>query len=166
MARSLSRILDQISRLQKQAAAIQTNVIDRIRKDIATYGLTVEQLFGTAKTRRSPKAKAAAKPDHPVKYADEIGNTWHGKGKRPDWLRQALEAGKVLDDFLVGKPKTATKKLTPRKSAAKAAPAKKTKKVQAAAKKPAPAKKPPAAKKAAPRKPRAKQARPGAAAPS
>jgi hypothetical protein len=46
MAKSLSSILNQIERLQKEAASIQSEVIDRIRKDISKYGLTPEQLFG------------------------------------------------------------------------------------------------------------------------
>ena len=40
MAKSLSSILSQIERLQKEAANIQSEVISRIRKDIAKYGLT------------------------------------------------------------------------------------------------------------------------------
>ena len=36
-----------------------------------------------------------------AKYADQAGNTWHGKGRRPTWLKDAIAAGKQLNDFLL-----------------------------------------------------------------
>ena len=39
-------------------------------------------------------------------------------GKRPEWVRQALEAGKAIEDFLVGKPA----KAVPVKKAASKSP--------------------------------------------
>lgn len=104
MAKSLSSILSQIERLQREAASIQSGVIDRVRKEIAKYNLTPEQLFGDPKTQSPRTAKPAKKSSNgrPTKYADGSGNTWGGMGKRPEWLRQALEAGKALEDFLVG----------------------------------------------------------------
>lgn len=120
MAKSLSSILSQIERLQKEAAAIQTEVVARIRKDIEKYGLTAEQLFGNAAVAKRGSAKAAgaklarstkvtkvakapkaSKSPKPPKYADGAGNTWGGMGKRPDWLRAALAAGKSLEEFLI-----------------------------------------------------------------
>lgn len=123
MAKSLSAIMSQIERLQQQAAAIQSQVIAGIRKDIAKYGLTAEQLFGTAPTKATRSAKGAPKPSKPAKppkYADEAGNTWGGMGKRPDWLRQALAEGKSLDEFLIAKPVITT----PEKPKRAGAPAK------------------------------------------
>lgn len=141
MAKSLSSILSQIERLQKEAASIQLEVIDRMRKEITKYSLTPEQLFGEVKGRGARAAKPAKKASksRTAKYADGSGNTWGGIGKRPEWLRQALEAGKALEEFLIGgdKPKAASSRRT-NKPAAKAkrkpAPA-----VKAAAKKRTPA---------------------------
>lgn len=112
MAKSLSSILSQIERLQKEAASIQSEVIYKIRKEIAKYGLTPEQLFGESEVRKSRAAKPAKKApkSRAAKYADGMGNAWGGMGPRPAWLREALEAGKALEEFLVGggKPKAAT----------------------------------------------------------
>lgn len=138
MAKPFSRILDQIERLQKEAAAIQTGVVDRIRKEIADYGLTPEHLFGAApagrksagkKTRTSTQGKAKS-----PKFADGAGNTWGGMGKRPDWIRQALDAGKALEDFLIGKPAKA--------AAAKKVASEKPSTKKPSTKKPGPARKP------------------------
>lgn len=70
MAKSLSSILSQIERLQKEAAAIQTEVVVRIRKDIEKYGLTAEQLFGgTSPAKRGGAKTAAVKPAQSTKVA-------------------------------------------------------------------------------------------------
>ena len=42
----------------------------------------------------TPKYRDPAKPE----------NTWAGKGKQPGWLKEKLEAGAKLEDFLVDKP--------------------------------------------------------------
>ncbi|RYE81236.1 MAG: H-NS histone family protein [Oxalobacteraceae bacterium] len=104
MAKSLSIILNQIDKLQREAASIQRDVVVRIRKEIVKYGLTAEQLFGEVSAVRGRAAQGATKragSDRPIKYADGQGNTWGGIGKRPAWLREALDAGKSISDFLV-----------------------------------------------------------------
>lgn len=122
MAKSLSSIMSQIERLQKEAAAIQSGVITRIRKEIAQYGLTADQLFGTVASKTGTKKPLAkqAKREKAAKYGDEAGNTWGGMGKRPAWLHQALAAGKSLEDFLIAKPAAAA----PAKAQRTKAPAK------------------------------------------
>lgn len=162
MAKSLSEIKSQIEKLQKEADGIRTAVISRIRKEIVQNGLTAEDLFSEVRSTfvgngRRPKGKAAAAKA--PKYADGSGNTWGGMGKRPAWIREALEAGKALEDFLVGaiaKPTKAAKASRKKAAAAKnAAPAPKR-----AAKKPtraAPTKKAAAPKRAAAKRPARKQ---------
>jgi DNA-binding protein H-NS len=55
------------------------------------------------KKRRGPKPKGNKAPKAPlvVKFRNDSGGTWGGMGKRPDWLRAALAAGKQLSDFAV-----------------------------------------------------------------
>ena len=36
-----------------------------------------------------------------VKYRDEAGHTWTGRGLQPVWLREAIAGGKSLTDFEV-----------------------------------------------------------------
>jgi DNA-binding protein H-NS len=106
MPKSLTSILSQIERLQKEAAAIQSEIVTRIRKDIAKYGLTADQLFSAAGGVKEARAKPGTrntKVSKPPKYGDSAGNTWGGMGKRPEWIRQALAAGKALEDFLIVK---------------------------------------------------------------
>lgn len=173
MAKSLAKINEQIAKLQKEADSIQSTVIARIKREIAQHGLTSEHLFGAAGgSGAAGSAKGASKvaktgSAKPAKYADGQGNTWHGIGKRPQWIHEVLNAGQSLADFLVGakkarpaakvagkapKKRIASKKVTPVKRVAKstkaAVPAKVVKTTRAASKAPAKkAAKPAAAKK-------------------
>ena len=52
-----------------------------------------------------PAQVKLANPSKP-KYQDpqKPECTWAGKGKQPGWLKEKLEAGASLDDFLIDKP--------------------------------------------------------------
>jgi DNA-binding protein H-NS len=113
MAQSYKQIQKQIEALQRQADKIRDQevkgVVDRIKVAIAHYGLTAEQLGLSAKSD-SGNAKAKARKAAPVrtaKYSDGQGNSWSGMGKRPFWLRDALNAGRALEEFATesGSPK-------------------------------------------------------------
>lgn len=174
MAKSLSQIQSQIQKLQKEADAIRASVVARIRNEMAQHGLTAEDLFAEVRSTfigngRRTKAKAAA--TKAPKYADGAGNTWGGMGKRPGWIREALEAGRALEEFLVGavakpaKPAKAAKPASKKAAIAKqASPARKP-----AAKKPARAaatKKAAAPRKSAAKRPARKKASPSAETPA
>jgi DNA-binding protein H-NS len=112
MTKTYSQIVKQIAVLQQDAEKARRKEVDgvigRIREAIGVYKLTAEDLgFGSkpkaAKAAKSPARKKAAKPKAPaeVKYRNDTGGTWGGRGKRPQWLRDALTAGKSLADFAV-----------------------------------------------------------------
>ena len=119
MAQTYTQIRRQIEALQKQADKLKQSevagVVERIKEAIAHYDLTPEQLFATssagARKATSSSAKAAGKGSRAnsassAAYADGAGNTWGGRGPRPRWLRDALAAGKSLDEFATGAPST------------------------------------------------------------
>ena len=118
MTKTYVQIQKQIESLQREADKLKRkeidDVISKIKEAIAVYELTAADLGfdGKSGARRSPaarkrgpaakgkgagKARAAAT----VKFRDEAGNTWGGRGPRPQWLRDALGAGKSLQDFAV-----------------------------------------------------------------
>jgi len=118
MKRTYAQVVKQIETLKQEADKLRRQEIDgvvsRIREAIEHYGLTAEDLGLAPKAARG--AKAAAKPAaktrrksakagpagaRVVKFRDEAGRTWGGIGKRPQWLRDALAAGKTLQDFAV-----------------------------------------------------------------
>ena len=117
MAKTYAQIVHQIDTLSREAEKLKQKEVDgvikRIREAISVYGLTAGDLGfrssgGAAAKRRAangtakPKTRRAAKKAaRAVRFKDETGNTWGGRGPRPRWLRDALAAGKKLEDFAV-----------------------------------------------------------------
>ncbi len=118
---SLADINRRILKLQKQAEALRDRekrgVIASIRAAIEDYDISAAELGftaadGTARRRgRRPADKAAAanpstrtrratKPSV-IRYRDDAGHSWTGRGKRPNWFKEALAAGKTAEDLLV-----------------------------------------------------------------
>ena len=145
MTKSYVQLKAAIAKLEKEAAALRegemTKVIGKIRESIATYGLTVEHLFGRAAkavkvaASKAVAAKAARKGAGVAKYRDpKTGKTWTGFGKPPGWL------GRDRDKFLIDQsgivaeppvqeavaPVAAVAKKATRKARTVAAPAKKS----------------------------------------
>ena len=119
MAKTLQGLMKQIDQLQKQADALRSRekagVVARIKEAIAHYGIGEEELFGKSPAKSARKAGAAAKPaararkvaakkpGGNAKYSDGAGRTWSGVGKRPNWFKEALAAGKQAEELLIAK---------------------------------------------------------------
>jgi DNA-binding protein H-NS len=113
MTKTYAQIIKQIESLKQDAEKVRRKeadaVVSRIRETIAVYQLTAEDLGFGPKGKRPEKAAAPAKTksrkavkEAPViKFRNETGGTWGGRGKRPQWLRDAVAAGKTLADFAV-----------------------------------------------------------------
>lgn len=95
-----AEISRQIEVLQKEADALKAQetaeVVKEIRAMIVQYDLKAEDLFKPA-ARKNTTAGTRV----PVRYRDNEGNAWTGRGKRPIWLVKKVAAGAKLEDFLV-----------------------------------------------------------------
>lgn len=120
MKKTYQQIRRQIEALEREAEKLKraevAGVIERIKLAIDAYGLTAADLGlavspKVAKVSRkstSTKARtqgsageAPKKGKLPVKFRDQSGNTWTGRGSQPRWLKGALAAGRGLDEFRV-----------------------------------------------------------------
>jgi len=116
MKKSYTQLVKQIETLKIEAEKARRHeadgVVARIREAISFYNLTAADLGLGARTAKAPKAvakagrrKTGASKATPapaaIKYRDEQGRGWVGRGKRPQWLRDALTTGKSLQDYLV-----------------------------------------------------------------
>ena len=116
MAKSYVAMVEEIEKLRAEADALKrkevNGIIKQIRQAISMYGLTAADLGlnGTGKRgrpagkttpagRKSTTKKIGA--GRRAKFRDPSGNTWGGRGPRPQWLRDALASGKKLEDFAV-----------------------------------------------------------------
>lgn len=74
----------------------QTELLDVRRKLDALVeesGFTLQEIL-EAKSVRKPVQPKYRNPENPE-------NTWTGRGHRPVWVEQSLNAGKTLEDLLI-----------------------------------------------------------------
>ena len=76
-----------------------SNVIADIKAKMKQYGISVADLGGaSAGGRKAAKSKSGAAP----KYRGPNGELWAGgPGRKPQWVRDALAAGKDLDAYKI-----------------------------------------------------------------
>ena len=58
------------------------------------YGFSLDELLGGQVKKGSKGAPKYANPA-------DASQTWTGKGRKPKWVNEALEAGKSLDDLSI-----------------------------------------------------------------
>ena len=98
----LSELLAQRAALEKQIADAQreqrSEAIGTIKSLMAEYGLTLADIgsrAASAPSRRSTGKVAA-------KYVNKAtGESWSGRGLKPNWLKAAIASGRSLSDFAV-----------------------------------------------------------------
>ena len=115
MTKTYAQVVKQIESLKQEAEKLRRSEIDgviaRIRGAITFYNLSAADLGlglkakspgkAAAPATRKKRKGAAVKSPKVVKFRNESGGAWGGIGKRPQWLRDALAAGKQLSDFAV-----------------------------------------------------------------
>ena len=91
------KLMAEAERMREQELA---DAIAEIKEKIALYGLTAADLglarAGGPGNARPKPAKSA------VKYRGPHGETWSGgRGRKPQWVVQALQQGRDLEEFAV-----------------------------------------------------------------
>lgn len=88
---------DELRTLHREIGALiaqrRHEALEELKHKVAVLGFTAEDLI--------PKKKRGAAGTS-VKYRDPEmpDNSWSGRGKPPAWLRDKLEQGRALDEFL------------------------------------------------------------------
>ena len=69
-------------------------VLEEMKSLAESKGFSIEELFGKGKMAKPRKTVA-------IKYQDpsDSSNTWTGRGKKPKWLENYLNAGRNLEEF-------------------------------------------------------------------
>ena len=110
MTKSYAQLKSAIAKLEREAAALREaetkKVVAQIKESIATFGLTVEHLFGRgAKALKAVAGKALGdgkavrKGAGVPKYRHpKTGKTWTGFGKAPGWIATVRNRDKFLID--------------------------------------------------------------------
>jgi DNA-binding protein H-NS len=97
--------LDELRALRKDVdkaiAEFKDRQLVKAREEVEAvarkHGYSLSEITGIGGGRK--RKSAAPKYAHPENPA----LTWSGRGRRPGWVNEALEAGKSLDDLKIGK---------------------------------------------------------------
>ncbi len=98
---SYKELVAQAEALMKEAEKARkaelASVVSEIKEKMREYGITVADLgMSAGKKSRAPKAPAV------VNYRGPNGETWAGgKGRKPEWVRALLAAGKDVEAYRV-----------------------------------------------------------------
>jgi len=97
-----SRIDKQLERMKNSDLKKAMEAAEAAAKQ---HGFSLSQLTaaGPAKAAKSKKAKKPAKAAAAPRYSnpDDPSITWTGHGRRPEWIKAGLAAGKSLEDFAI-----------------------------------------------------------------
>ncbi|MCM2562801.1 H-NS histone family protein [Lutimaribacter sp. EGI FJ00015] len=88
LRKQVDRTIDTYKERQRQKALAE------LEEKAKAMGFTLNELIGGKKARRSSGIPKYRHPDDPM-------TTWTGRGRRPDWVKEALANGKSLDDLLI-----------------------------------------------------------------
>ncbi|WP_299751759.1 H-NS histone family protein [uncultured Tateyamaria sp.] len=96
--------LEELKSIQKEATKAISSYEARKRKEAlaaieakaAEMGFSLGELTGGAKPKGPKAAPKYCHPEIPAK-------TWTGRGRQPNWVKEALAGGKALEDLLIAK---------------------------------------------------------------
>lgn len=95
----MAQAQDLMAQAEQARKAELANVIADIKAKMKQFGITVADLGGGAP---AAGAKRVAKPAAAPKYRGPNGELWAGgPGRKPQWVRDVLAAGKDLDSFRI-----------------------------------------------------------------
>ncbi len=116
---SVSILRTRINQLQKQLTAVKADknlAIRKVKALMKKLGITLSDLSSSAGKQAEGVPPKEAKSENPklngsrsrksrrkiaIKYRDNSGNAWTGRGKTPRWLVAAEKTGKSRESFLV-----------------------------------------------------------------
>jgi DNA-binding protein H-NS len=124
---SAATIRARIRALETQARKLERRATKGLRAAasiIAKHALSLsdlKQAFSMSKGKSARRRNALAGRPVPVKYRDDKGNKWSGRGRPPLWLVAAEKAGKRRESFLVGPKKVKPRSAKPKSKAVRKA---------------------------------------------
>jgi len=84
----VDRAVDSFEARQKQKA------LDALKTAAQEHGFNLKDLLDDESLKKTPAAPKYAHPEDP-------GQTWTGRGRKPRWVLEALDAGKTLQDLAI-----------------------------------------------------------------
>jgi len=117
----MARISNLASMSVEELLKLRDDVVRALNRRAEELRDQLFQLGNTIASSRKARGNAMKGRKVAVKYRDNTGNTWAGRGAQPVWLREKLKGGAKLEDFAVDKQSTVRTKTNRRKKRGKKA---------------------------------------------
>lgn len=97
--------LNELKKLRSDVDKAISSYEDRLKKDALAaaqaaakeHGFDLGELLSGTAGKRKTKGTVAPKYAHP----ENSNLTWTGRGRQPKWIKEALGAGKTLEDLAI-----------------------------------------------------------------
>ena len=95
--------LEQLKEINKKSAAAIADFENRRKKEAIQKATEIAKAAGFASLEDMLAAQPAKRQQAEPKYRhpENPELTWSGRGRKPGWSVEALEAGKSLEDFAI-----------------------------------------------------------------
>ncbi len=98
-----SLTLDELKKLQKDVNKAVETYEDRRKQEARSAAEAVAREMGFSLSELTDGSGKKGKAPNPPKYRhpENPSLTWTGRGRQPAWIKEALENGTPLDEFLI-----------------------------------------------------------------
>ena len=98
-----SMSLDELKALQKAVTKAVDGYEERRRREAFAAAEAAAREHGYSVAELVGQAPKKTRPALPPKYRHPENSelTWSGRGRQPEWMKDALENGQSKDDFLI-----------------------------------------------------------------
>lgn len=95
--------LEQLKDINRKSAAAIKSFETRTRKEAVAKATEIAKAAGFASLEEmiANQPAKAGKVEPKYRHPENPALTWTGRGRKPRWIAEALEAGKSLDDFAI-----------------------------------------------------------------
>ena len=94
--------LEQLKEINKKSAAAIADFENRRKKNAIQKATEIAKAAGFASLEDMLAAQPAKQKAEPkYRHPENSELTWSGRGRKPGWIAEALEAGKSLEDFAI-----------------------------------------------------------------
>lgn len=95
-AASLSQKIEEARRAER------ADVVARIKALMAEHGITAADLRGKAgRPARTSRPTGTGRKVAPKYRNPATGDTWSGRGLKPNWLKAAMSSGRKIEEFAI-----------------------------------------------------------------
>ncbi len=75
--------------------------LEKLEEQARDMGFTLSELLSMKEGggRKTGKPRAPAEPKY--RHPEDPSITWTGRGRKPNWIKERLEKGQPIEDFLI-----------------------------------------------------------------